>query len=311
MDGIDRSIAERASEQLGLITRLQAQSLGLTRGALARRLGSGRLVAVGDRVLRVGGTPPSYLCSVLAACFDTDGVASHRTAAALHGLGRYRPASPTPIEVSVCDGRQSARSSLAYVHTSTNLPPDDVIAIGAIPTTSVARTIFGLAGLVPAALSLERFAGIVSEAVRDGKATDAWLWSRLEQLRCRGRNGVSTMEAVLVDRAGIGRTESWLEREFLRVLADSDLELPLCQQRIGQSGAFAARVDFLYVHDRLVVEVDGHGTHSTKEERRSDAERTDHLILDGFRVLRFTYDDVTRRPGFVCAVLRQALARAA
>lgn len=311
MDGIDRSIAERASEQLSLITREQARSLGLTRRQLAHRLATGRLLARGDQVLQMAGAPPSFLGDVLAACLDTGGVASHRTAAALHHLGAYPLGRPTPVEVTVRHGRRTTRSSLATVHTTTKLPPDDVLNVGGVPVTSVARTLMGLASLVPSELSMDRFAAIVGTAVRDGKASDTWLWWSLERLRCRGRNGVSAFEAVLVDRAGLGRTESWLERTFLQVLVDGGLPLPVCQRRVRKRGAFAARVDFLYPADCLVVEVDGHGSHSTKEQRQADAERANHLVLAGYRVLRFTYDDVIGRPLFVRAMIRRGLAEAA
>src|SRR5204862_211126 len=80
--------------------------------------------------------------------------------------------------------------------------------IGGIPTTSVARTIFGLAALVPD-VSESDLRDIVDVAIRDGHASDAWLLWRLEKLRCKGRNGVSVLEAILADRDGKGRTESW------------------------------------------------------------------------------------------------------
>ncbi|MEJ7584938.1 MAG: DUF559 domain-containing protein [Acidimicrobiales bacterium] len=303
---IDRSLAERTSRQLGLVSRTQAKAFGLTPRMQRTRIANESLAPLGTRVLGVSGSPPSWERDVMAACLDTNGVASHRTAAVIHELEGFTKSSHPMIEVSVRSRRQNSQSVLAAVHTSTALGPDDVVAVGCIPTTTVARTVLGLAALVPI-VDIESVAAAVDAAVRDGRATDRWLWWRLEQLRCRGRNGVTVMEAILQDRAGVGRTESWLERETLKVLHAGGLALPACQRRLSRRGGFAARVDFLYEAERVVIEVDGHGGHSTKQQRSKDAERANRLQLQGYRLLRFTYDDVVRRPGFVVTVVREAL----
>jgi hypothetical protein len=274
MDEIDRSIAERASQQLGLVSRTDCARLGLSTRMLRRRVGTGRLYPVGNQVLRLAGTPTSWEGNVLAACLETNGVASHRTAAALHGLEGFASSPPGFVEVTVLRGRNH-RTPLAAVHTTTNLPAADLVRVGPVPATSIARTILGLAALTPA-VAPDRLAATVGAAIREGRASDRWLWWRLEQLRCRGRNGVAALEAILAERAGLGRTESWLEHRTLEVLRDGGLPLPECQRRVTQNGTFAARVDFLYPHEAVVIEVDGHGGHSTKAQRRRDAERHVH-----------------------------------
>jgi len=303
---IDRSLAERTSEQLGLISRTQAREVGLTPTMVRTQIAHHRLVAVGTQVLSATGAPRSWERDVMAACLDTNGVASHRTAAVLHQFEGFTRASHPEIEVSVKSRRQHGRSTLAAVHTTTSLGSDDVITLGCIPTTTVARTILGLAALVPL-VDVDSIATAVGAAIRDGRASDRWLWWRLEKLRCRGRNGVSVMEHILQDRAGVGRTESWLERETLKVLHSAGLPSPSCQRRVSRRGGFAARVDFQYAAERIVIEVDGHGGHSTKRQRADDAERANRIQLEGYRLLRFTYDDVVRRPGLVVALVREAL----
>lgn len=196
------------------------------------------------------------------------------------------------------------------MHTTTNLSADDLVDIGPIPCTSVARTILGLAALVPP-LEADLVRDVVDRAVRDGMASDRWLWWRLTELRCRGRNGVSVLEATLGDRAGMGRTESWLERETLRLIAAAGLPLPTVRRRIRRRGAFVARVDFAYEGERIVIEVDGHGSHSTRAERAADAARRNQLGLLDFRVLVFTYDQVVCDPATVVADIVDALARRA
>jgi very-short-patch-repair endonuclease len=147
----------------------------------------------------------------------------------------------------------------------------------------------------------------VDVAIRDRKATEAWLYWRLERLRRRGRPGVRRFEAVLAGRRTDGATESWLEREFLRVLRGAALPLPICQERVDHHGSFVARVDFLYADRRIVIELSGYEHHSTRVQTAADAERRTDLVLAGYRVIELTYDDVVRRPEWVIARIREAL----
>jgi len=303
--GIDRSIAERTQRQLGLITRTDLDALGINGSHVQRRIDRGILVPVGRRHYRLAGAPRTRHQAVLAACLATGGWASHRTAAALHGLGRFSLGEP--IELTVRERTRSKRSRLALVHVTTTLTDDDVTVVDGIPTVTVARALFGLASLVPQ-ISQRQLGTIIDVAIRDGQASDRWLWWRLEELRRSGRNGVSAFERALLERIEVGATESWLERETLELIRSAGLPLPQCQRKIRTRGAFVARVDFLYEHARIVIEVDGHRSHSTREQLAADAARANELQLAGYVVLRFTYDDVVRRRDHVIATIRAALA---
>jgi very-short-patch-repair endonuclease len=77
------------------------------------------------------------------------------------------------------------------------------------------------------------------------------------------------------------------------------------RQQVNVNGV--GRVDFL-VGDRLVIEVDGAQFHTGpafENDRRRDAA----LSALGFRVLRFSYTQVERRPGEVVAAILAARAR--
>jgi len=244
-----RAIDEVARRQLGHLTTAQLLACGMSRATVRRHRLEGRLIQVGARTHRLGSAPVTSEGAALAACLDVDGVASHWTAAWLHGLVE----ALRHIEVSVVKGRstkvmrpEGQRTVDVRIHTSTNLPPDDVIVVRGVPTTSVARTLLGLAALVPRELSQAELLEIVSRAVDRGLATDAWLWWILSKRRCRGRNGVIALETALSTRSELGPTESWLEREFLRILEEAGLPRPVTQRVIERHGRFAARVDFLH-----------------------------------------------------------------
>jgi hypothetical protein len=307
LDGMapyERAIAERAGQQLSLITTRQLRDIGLSPPAIRRLTASGRFERFGGHTLGIAGVPSTFERRVMAACLDLGAVASHRTAARLHGLDTRRW-NPVPVEVTVPKRTGQTSSELALVHTSTNLRSDDIVIARGIPTTTVARTFLGLAALVPE-ITEEDVRDLLDVAIRDGRASDKWIWWLLECLRCRGRNGVSTLELMLNDRAGNGKTESWLEREFLRCIDAGGLPRPLVQQRIARRGSFVARVDFLY-EPRLILEVSGYFTHSSRKQVDADARRRNRLRAIGYEFKEFTHNHVVKDPAYVIRTVTDAL----
>ena len=73
--------------------------------------------------------------------------------------------------------------------------------------------------------------------------------------------------------------------------------------------ALGLTVDFLWPRAALVVEVDGRASHETRKGFEQDRDRDGRLTTAGYRVLRFTWRDVTTRPAVVAqrvaTVLRQ------
>lgn len=301
---IERAVAERAHSQLGLITRPQLADLGCGRKWIHRSVDRGRLVPIGIRTFRVGGAPWLPHTRALAGCLDADGVAWLSTAAWLHradGVG-----VPPTIEVLVEVG-QGRRTPLADVHRTTSLLPDDIVIIGGIRVASIARTILGLCGLVPDGFSFERLVTVTETFIRERRASMAWLWWFLEERRCKGRNGVATMELLLVGMDSLGPTESWLERFTIGVLTDAGIPRPDQQVAIERNGAFVSRVDFVWHGPRVVLEVEGK-THLTSEQQSIDARQRSELQLMGYTVLTCNHGDVTRDPERVVDLVRRAIA---
>jgi very-short-patch-repair endonuclease len=61
--------------------------------------------------------------------------------------------------------------------------------------------------------------------------------------------------------------------------------------------------DFYFPAHRLIVETDGWDTHRTKAAFKSDRRKDAALTAAGYRVMRFTYDDVVYEPDTVVARL--------
>ncbi|GLX68270.1 DNA-binding response regulator [Paenibacillus glycanilyticus] len=69
-------------------------------------------------------------------------------------------------------------------------------------------------------------------------------------------------------------------------------------------------LDFAYVDDvlRLAIEVDGYNTHAAGVSRwqfSDNLARQNHLVIDGWDVLRFSYDDVKDKPRICIQTLQQ------
>ncbi|WP_240415526.1 endonuclease domain-containing protein [Paenibacillus periandrae] len=63
---------------------------------------------------------------------------------------------------------------------------------------------------------------------------------------------------------------------------------------------------------RLAIEIDGFGPHSQKISRSQFSDqwmRQNHLIIDGWKVLRFSYDDVKDRPRMCEQLIQQFMGK--
>lgn len=299
-----RRIQERALSQHGIVTRADLEALDVTRPVRRRLVSDEVIVPCGVRTYRLAGAPMTIRHRAMWACLESGGATSHVTSSWLGGI----PGFDAPRVPNVTVARRSYRYVLdgVDVHTTTFLPASHIVSVDGIPTMSVARTLFSLASLVPM-LSAERVRGAVDDAIAARKATDQWLWWMLDQLRRRGRPGVAVFQQILVDRAGGLVTESWLERETIRILTAAGLPLPVCQARIEPDGAFVARVDFLYPELKLVIEVMGHRWHSTRQQLSDDSARRRRLTLAGYQVLDFTADQIMWEPQALVAAVEHAI----
>jgi Transcriptional regulator, AbiEi antitoxin/Protein of unknown function (DUF559) len=196
-DTADREIAEIAHRQHGLVTRSQLLRAGFADTAIAYRVQTGRLIRLHRAVYAVGHRPPSPHARAMAAVLacGPGAVLSHRSAAALWGLGRWQ----RRIEVTARSGH---RHDGVQTHRSRTLTLDDVTRHYGIPVTTPARTLQDLRRVLDRA-SLTR-------AVND---------ARLRHL-------------VKVD-AETGPTRSVLEDAFLAFIDRHDLPRPEVNQHVA------------------------------------------------------------------------------
>jgi very-short-patch-repair endonuclease len=287
--------------QHGLITTSQAvKVLGPSRKQ--RWVAERRLVSVQPGVFRMAGAPETWHQSLLAAALAADAVVSHRSAAELWGL--TRPAGY--VEVSVVPPSQPRLRPPAIAHRILDLPAEEPIERQGLRITDPVRTVIDL-GLVLPHWS-------VGDALSRGLSTRLLSLADVRQLRNalgrKGRNGVGVVRELLEARAAIsGTEESLLEKRLLDLLRQADLPAPTLQHEVWAAGRFVARVDAAYVDRQVAIEVDGYEHHTTPGAFQRDRTRQNRLVALGWTVLRFTWEDVTKRPTTVAEAIRQAIDR--
>jgi very-short-patch-repair endonuclease len=298
---IERSVAvdELARTQHGLVTTEQAvKALGLPRKN--RWVRERRLISVQPSVFRVAGAPETWHQSLAAASLAADGIVSHRSAAELWGL--IQPSGY--IEVSISgDARRRLRPP-AIAHRIKDLHPELAVEHEGLRLTDAIRTVIDL-GLVAPQWTVHR-------AIAKGISTKAFEISQLRVLRDAlarpGRNGTGVVRAILEgDLLFFSKEESELEKRFTRLGQKHGLPELTLQHQVWHAGRFVARVDAAIPSLQLAIEIDGFEHHSSPEAFQHDRTRQNALVSLGWTVLRFTWNDVVRRPAHVARVILGAI----
>lgn len=300
---VDLVLRQIAQGQHGVVSRRQAAEVGAGWALLRTRLRAGTWTAASPGVLRLAGAPSSFEQRCIVGLLDLGrgAVVSRVTAAALWELPGF-----TPGQVHITRPRMatSRTSALALVHESRYLPDHHCTTRDGIPITTVARTLFDLAGCVHpgrAERALENALKYRLVVLEDLRRTTIELLSR-------GRAGSTLMRELLrARRAGYIPPARGLEADFLALLVVAGLELPKGQVDLGGVD-WIGRVDFYYRHLRLVIEIDSDIHHTAKLDTESDERRDEALRAAGFDVMRITEAELRDHPEMVVARVRAALA---
>jgi very-short-patch-repair endonuclease len=228
-------------------------------------------------------------------------VLSHRSAAAHLGI---RDSSAAWIEVSAPRRCGHSRRSIK-VHSGDTLSSADVCIVDAIPSTTVARTIFDLS----AVLNRDALEYALHRAESMPSSVDfAQLAALLE--RFPGRRGTPRLRSLLGRPAELtdAQAKSRMERAFLALCRKAGLRRPRVNAWIPLPiPAGGLEVDFSWLDRRLAVETDSATFHNTSRARRNDPARDRALMLAGWRVARYTWWDVTAQPERVASEVRALL----
>jgi very-short-patch-repair endonuclease len=312
-----------AVAQGGVFTREQAVRAGLGRDEIERQRRAGHLVAVRRSVYatatEVADTADDPLAehrraaSARRLVTGRDVTISHTSAAWLHG---YRlltgpPARPT-LTVARAPGSQPLH--LHGVHTAALPAQDRHLLLPKVPLTSQARTVADCCRVLGRDAAL-----VVADSALGRGVSREDVLAVLE--RCVRWPGV--VAAADVVRFADGRAESVLESLARQWFLEQGLPAPELQLEIchGTTGEYVACVDFVWLEQRTVCEVDGRLKYAVDADARPGDERRDPLFAEkrredavrdlGLEVVRGYWSDGADRGLRLAERLRRAFGRGA
>lgn len=290
-----------ARTQHGVVSRMQLIDAGRPGTTIQGRIKGGYLFPVFRGVYSVGTQSLSneglHAAAVLAV--GRGAALGGRSAAMAWGFLEHI----SPLDVYRLLGGSNQRATLRVtgslvwpallVHRPVRLPRRDVVEKNGIPVTSVERTLWDLAGLVPR----NRFDRAFNEADRLGLIDG----DRLLTLTSEGRGhlGSRSFRARAHARVpDIARAKSVLEGIYLDLRRRHSIpEAEVNAQLLGME------VDLVWQGRRVAVELDGYEFHRGREAFERDAYRGNRLRAEGWSVLRVTWRMLQNEPQEVAALI--------
>lgn len=295
-----RSVIDHARKNGGVITRGEAIALGMSARTIRRRVADGVLIDVCPGVLALPGSTDPHLLDLRAACHKLNATVSHQSAAFVHGLDRPSFIKPT-VSVPI---RRSKEMHGVTVHQLTDLADSHVAHVDDLPVTIAERTVVDLA----AVLKEGHLGRILDHGLASGTIDFGLLRELFTELGRRGKPGTVKLRGLIEVRGGsYTPPHSELERLLVEVLDRAGLPEPVRQFRAPWLRPVNGRVDLAYPESRLLIEGDSRRWHMLMEAFETDRLRDNAAQLAGWRILRFTWREITDNPERVARTVGKAL----
>ncbi|MEX1270816.1 MAG: hypothetical protein WEB55_00005, partial [Acidimicrobiia bacterium] len=185
-----------------------------------------------------------------------------------------------------------------------DLDDSHVTVVGALPVTTVERTVVDIAKT----RHPKHIGAIVDDLVSRGALDFSTLAQIAESVARRGKPGTVTMRSVIDERGGAMLSQSELERRARALIESSGLPQPIHEYAIPW--APERRFDDAYPEAKLAIEWDSRRFHGQLDAFEADRRRDRTAAIHGWRVVRFTWRDVVERPREIVNSIRLLLARA-
>jgi Protein of unknown function (DUF559) len=227
-------------------------------------------------------------------------VASFHSAAVLHRLDLLTSPASDAVTLTLPSARAWNRlASHGVVFHSADLPPNQLATLYNLPVTTAARTVVDLARTLP----FKDAVVVADSALHAEQATKPELRQVMET--CASWPGVKQARRVVAfadERAG-----SVLESAARVVFDEFGLDPPDLQVTIHlPRDAFL--VDFYWPEHGVVAEADGLAKYTAGDDLAAQFQR-DRLLRDaGYKVVHFTWRELTKTPELVITRIRQAFA---
>ena len=186
------------------------------------------------------------------------------------------------------------------MHQIDDLRRHHVSLIDGLPVSRPARAVVEVA----ATLGRRRLGRVLDDLVFDRRTSYEDVGIVLAEVARPGKPGVVALASVLHDRTTASVPgDNELERALFAALLGAGLPQPVPQRALPGTGAVHGVVDAAYPDCRLILEADGRRWHTRVDDLRRDHERDAEAARAGWQTLRFLYEQITRDPEGVCAVV--------
>ena len=272
----------------GVITLNQARRAGLSKHAVNRRVKSGKWLQCSQGVYFADDRPFTDSARIRAAVwsYGDRATASGLAAAWWHELTRF---PPDVVEVTV-PRDSNGRRRYGTTPRRRDLAPKDIVKRNGLRVTALPLTV------VEAAARRGGGARLMDSALQRHVELPQ-LWNA--HLRNKGRHGSPAARRLL--QAASDGARSAAERLLIKLLRDNNVtgwkaNCPLA----------GFKIDVAFPGEKVAIETDGWAFHSGQEDFQNDRERQNKIALLGWKVLRFTWLDLTEYPQRVLAEIRFA-----
>ena len=300
-----RAVGEFAAARHGVFTLSQAADLGISRRVVRTAEAAGVVERVRENVWRFVGHPKTWRQGLAAATAGTEGVASHRSAAALWRIDGLT--TPPEVPEVLCHHDHRATVPGAHVRRTRDLPEDDITLVDRIRCTTMTRTLCDLAAFLPT----HPFVRALDHAQRSGEPLELML-ERATQLSRRGRSGPPRVADLVRRRiGGYQLPASYFERLLSECLR-SPLLCGLVRQHTlsTDSGVFVARFDLALPWARLGIEGHSRSYHLGALVEQYDEDRDLRAAQQGWEIAYLGFA-ATRAPHAVRRDIELLVARRA
>jgi very-short-patch-repair endonuclease len=289
-----------AARQHGAFSHRQLiQELGISQPTVSRARRKGLMVEVLPGIARLASSPETFLTRCMAVQLKTedDGFLSGWTAARLADL---RGMPENKIHFTVPDGFRTRMPTWVDVHRTRwyNAELDRETRDDGLIVAKPMRMLFGLA----AVFNQHRFERAAEDAWHRGLITPQSALEYLEIHRCRGKDGVSTVEQWLEHALGQDRpAQSNLERDLIHAFENAALPHPKRQYPLKLKSGETIHLDIAWPDIKLAVEPGASWWHGGDLGQRKDQSRDRACSELGWSVIRF---DESVRDDFDAAALQ-------
>ena len=216
----------------------------------------------GPRVVTSRSAPGTWHQRVMVATLATRGVASHATAARLHGFDGFNRSDEVHVTLRYHQRRHCHQG--AVVHISRVLGAQDQVSRDGIPTVIVPVCLLQIAEQSDDAM-VKALEGVM----RDG-INPTWIRQVANRYDRPGRSAPKRLLRAVDERVDGTLPRSWFQRLAARLLADVGIDT-VDEYPIHDGGRLLAQLDLAIPALRIGIECQSWKWHATPEAQRHDA----------------------------------------